>query len=58
MGLFNSVHQWRVKRIEEARQTAERRARAKGKTDAEIAEAGEKAARRRKRRPYVIGGGH
>ena len=58
MGLFDSVHQWRMTRIEEARQTADRRARAKGKTDAEIAEAGEKAARRRKRRPYIISGGH
>jgi hypothetical protein len=50
------MHDWRQRRIEDARAGAEQRALERGATVEEAARAGAKAARRRKRRPYVTGG--
>jgi hypothetical protein len=54
MGLFGDFHRWRQGKIEEARRTGEQRALERGKSAEEARKAGEKAARRRRRRPYAM----
>lgn len=50
MGLFGKVHRWREAKVEQTRHAAEQKALARGASPEEAREAGEKAARRRRRR--------
>ena len=50
MGISGKVRQWREAKIEETRRTAEDRALGRGASPEEARAAGEKAARRRRRR--------
>jgi hypothetical protein len=50
MGLLGKVYRWRETKIEQTRDAAEQKALARGASPAEAREAGEKAARRRRRR--------
>jgi len=50
MGIFATVYRWRAAKIEETRNVAEERALARGASPEEARGAGEKAARRRRRR--------
>jgi hypothetical protein len=50
MGIFGKVRRWRKTKIEETRRAAEERALARGASPEEARGAGEKAARRRRRR--------
>jgi hypothetical protein len=50
MGIFGKVYRWREVKIEETRRAAQERALARGASPEEARSAGEKAARRRRRR--------
>ena len=50
MGKFGKLHRWREAKIEETRRAAGERALARGASPEEARAAGEKAARRRRRR--------
>lgn len=50
MGLFGKVYRWREAKIEQTRHAAEEKALAQGASQDEARQAGEKAARRRRRR--------
>jgi hypothetical protein len=55
MGLFGQLCRWRAGKIEAARRNAEQQALARGASPEEAREAGERAARRR-RRAMTMGG--
>jgi hypothetical protein len=50
VGLFGKLYRWREAKIEQTRHVAEQKALARGASAEEAREAGEKAARRRRRR--------
>lgn len=53
MGLFGKVYRWRETKIEQARHAAEQKALARGASAEEARKAGQKAARRRRRRAML-----